>query len=125
MPKRKIRRFCRKLSYWQKILRPHTKINYKSKLLDPLHKYKSGSLKNDQSSVIVEVQTLTLEVFDGSSNERLIEEPSFLYISYIIYVCLLSNELFSVQKTVKIGLINKLTKSDIEMILVQPGKLPI
>ena len=81
--------------------------------------------QNGQSSVIVEVQTLTLEVFDRSSNERLIEEPSFLYISYIIYVCLLSNELFSVQKTVKIGLINKLTKSDIEMILVQPGKLPI
>ena len=89
--------------------------------------------------MIFEVQTLTLKVLDRSSNERLIEEPSFLYIlymiynisyilyniSYIIYVCLLSNELFSVQKTVKIGLINKLTKSDIEMILAQPGKLPI
>ena len=78
--------------------------------------------------MIFEVQTLTLEVFDRSSNERLIEEPSvyiIYHISYIIYVCLLSNELFSVQKTVKIGLINKLTKSDIEMILVQPGKLQI
>ena len=75
--------------------------------------------------MIFEVQTLTLEVFDRSSNERLIEEPSVYNISYIIYVCLLSNELFSVQKTVKIGLINKLTKSDIEMILVQPGKLQI
>ena len=78
--------------------------------------------------MIVEVQTLTLEVFDRSSNERLIEETSvyiIYHISYIIYVCILSNELFSVQKTVKIGLINKLTKSDIEMILVQPGKLQI